>query len=141
MTQKGLHAWTLLYDGECSFCAVCVAVILVKDRRRVVRPLPLRDESAVALTPGLDEGARMASWHLVAPDGTFRSGGAAVGPLLRLLPLGSPAAAAAERFPGAVDRAYRWTVRHRGRLGRWTPSRCKVWARHSIARRVIDQAW
>ena len=30
----------------------------------------------------------MASWHLVAPDGTIVSGGAAFEPLLRLLPGG-----------------------------------------------------
>jgi predicted DCC family thiol-disulfide oxidoreductase YuxK len=124
---------TLLYDADCSFCRVCTAVMLAKDRRRRLRPLPLQDPAAPALLPGMDEAARMASWHLVGADGTVRSGGAAVAPLLRLLPGGSPAAAVAERLPGAVDRAYRWAVRHRAALGRGIPSRVTRWAERRIA--------
>jgi predicted DCC family thiol-disulfide oxidoreductase YuxK len=125
--------WTLLYDQDCSFCRVCTAVVLVKDRRRLLRPVPLRDPAATALLPQMDDDVLLASWHLVAPDGREWSGGAAVAPLLRLLPGGGPAASVAERFPGAVDAAYRWTVRHRRRLGRLIPSRAKRWAIRRIA--------
>ncbi len=107
--------------------------MLAKDRRRRLRPLPLQDPAAPALLPGMDERARMASWHLVGADGTVASGGAAVAPLLRLLPGGSPAAAVAERLPGAVDRAYRWAVRHRAALGRGIPARVARWAERRIA--------
>lgn len=127
------HPHILLYDGDCSFCRVCTALMLAKDRRRVLHPLPLQDPAAAALTPGLDGAERMASWHLVAPDQSVRSGADAVAPLLRLLPGGSPAAAAAERVPGLVDRAYRWAVRHRSALGRWIPARVGRWADRRIA--------
>jgi predicted DCC family thiol-disulfide oxidoreductase YuxK len=124
---------TLLYDADCAFCRLCTALVLAADRRRVLRPLPLRDPAAPALTPGIDEAARMSSWHLAAPDGTVRFGGDAVAPLLRLVPGGTPAAALAERFPAVVDRAYRWAVRHRSALGRWTPPRARRWADRRIA--------
>ena len=66
----------------------------------------------------MDEGERMASWHLVDCEGRVSSAGAAAPGLLRLLPGGGPLAALAERLPGAVERAYAWVVRNRGRLGR-----------------------
>ena len=120
--------WALLYDAECGFCRVCVAVLLMKDRHHRLRPVALQDPRAVGLLPGLDEAARMASWHVVAPDGRVWSAGAALAPALRLLPGGGFAARLAERFPGAVDRVYRLAVRHRGRLGRPIPGRVKTWA-------------
>ena len=130
MTER---RWTLLYDGDCSFCQVCTAIVLANDRRRRLRPVPLDTPSASELLPGMDPAARMASWHLVAPDGRTWSGGAAVAPLLRLLPGGGPAATVAERIPGVVDAAYRWAVRHRRRLGRLIPSRAKRWSVRRIA--------
>ncbi len=60
----------------------------------------------------------MGSWHLVTPDGRMYSAGAAVSPLLRLLPGGRPLAAVADAFPKTTERAYRWVARHRERLGR-----------------------
>jgi len=120
--------WALLYDAECGFCRVCVAVLLVKDRRHRMRPVALQDPRAVALLPGRDESARMASWHVVAPDGRVWSAGAALAPALRLLPGGGFAAGFAERFPGAVDRVYWFAVRHRGQLGKLIPGRVKTWA-------------
>lgn len=125
--------YSLLYDQDCSFCRVCTAIVLVKDRRRSLRPVALEDPSASGLLPGMDRATRMASWHLVGPDGLVWSGGAAVAPLLRLLPGGGPGAAVAERFPDAVEAAYRGAVRHRRRLGRLIPSRAKRWADRRIA--------
>ena len=126
--------WTLLYDGDCSFCRVCTALTLVKDRRRRLAPLPLRDPAAPALLPGRD---RARPHGLVAPGGTRRlhvgSGGAALAPLLRLLPGGGPAAAVAERFPGAMDRGYRFVVRHRRAFGRWILPAWRRWADRRIA--------
>ncbi len=67
---------------------------------------------------GIDRERKMASWHLVAPNGRTYSGGAAVPQLARLLPAGAPIAALASAFPRTADRAYRWVARHRERLGR-----------------------
>jgi hypothetical protein len=59
----------------------------------------------------------MASWHLVEPGTGVHSGGAAVAPLLRMLPGGRPPAAIVSRVPRTAERAYGWVARHRGRLG------------------------
>ncbi len=66
----------------------------------------------------MPESERLASWHLVGPDGQVRSGGAAAAPLARLLPGGRPLAALFEAFPRATDRAYRWVADHRGAFGK-----------------------
>lgn len=108
----------VLYDGDCGFCKRMLAKLLAWDRRRRLRPVPLQGAEAEGLLPGMSEEQRMASWHLVAPDGGVRSGGAAVAPLLRMLPGGAAPAWLADRMPAAADRAYRWVAAHRTTLGR-----------------------
>lgn len=109
---------TILFDDDCGLCRWALARILTWDRHRRLRPVALRDPEADALLRGVEPERRMASWHLVLPDGTVRSGGAAVPHLAHLLPAGAPIAWLASRFPRATDRAYRWVASHRGRLGR-----------------------
>jgi predicted DCC family thiol-disulfide oxidoreductase YuxK len=109
----------ILYDAECRFCRWSLAWVLRWDRRRHLEPVALQDERARALPGGMSEAERMASWHLVGPDGSIASAGAAAAPLLRLLPGGEPLAAVAERFPEVVERGYGVVVAQRGRLGRW----------------------
>jgi hypothetical protein len=77
----------------------------------------------------------MGSWHLVGPDGSVASAGAAAAPLLRLLPGGGPPAALAERFPRAMERGYRWVVGHRSALGRRLGERALARADAVIAER------
>ena len=50
MTQAAI-----LYDPDCGFCRVCVAVILRWDRRGRLRPVP---------------GEARDSWRVVLPDGS-----------------------------------------------------------------------
>jgi predicted DCC family thiol-disulfide oxidoreductase YuxK len=66
----------------------------------------------------MDAELRMASWHLVTPDGRVHSAGEAVAPLAALLPAGKPIAALARAFPGTADRLYAWVANHRDELGR-----------------------
>jgi predicted DCC family thiol-disulfide oxidoreductase YuxK len=117
----------LLYDRACGFCRWSTARILAWDRRGRVRAVALQDPEADRLLPGMDPSVRMASWHLVTPDGRVCSGAAAVAPLARLLPGGPPIAYLAERFPVLTLVAYRWVSAHRGRLGRLLGERaCSV---------------
>ena len=104
----------LLYDRSCGFCRRSVERILRWDRHRRLRPVALQDPEAGELLGGLDERARMASWHLVTGDGRVFSAGAAFPPLLRLLPGGRPLAAIAAAFPRLTERGYRWVARTRG---------------------------
>jgi predicted DCC family thiol-disulfide oxidoreductase YuxK len=108
----------VLYDADCGFCRWSLGWILRWDRRLRLEPLALQDPAAARLLPGMDEDARMASWHLVAPDGTVTSGGRAAIPMLRLLPGGVAVASVAARVPGLLERGYGWVNRNRGALGR-----------------------
>jgi predicted DCC family thiol-disulfide oxidoreductase YuxK len=126
---------SLLYDADCGVCTWLVARILAWDRRRRLRPVALQDPVADRLLGGMDEQAKMASWHLVGRDGSVTSAGAALAPLLRELRGGGPLAALAERAPGVVDRAYRWAADHRSLLGRPLPRRWVERARVRVAAR------
>jgi predicted DCC family thiol-disulfide oxidoreductase YuxK len=108
----------LLYDSDCGFCRWSVDKVLAWDRRGRVRSMELQDPEADSLLGGMDQDVRMASWHLVTPDGRVYSAGAAAPPLLRLLPGGKPLAAVLAAFPGVTNRAYRTVARNRDRFGR-----------------------
>jgi predicted DCC family thiol-disulfide oxidoreductase YuxK len=110
-----------LYDGECPFCRASIALLLLWDRGRRLRPVTVQSKEAEALLPDMDEEERLASWHLAVPGERAWSAGAAAGPLLRLLPGGAPLAALAERFPLATQRGYEIISEHRDLLGRLIP--------------------
>jgi predicted DCC family thiol-disulfide oxidoreductase YuxK len=108
----------ILFDNDCEFCRWLLSKILAWDRHGHLRPVALQSPEADDLLEGMDPERKMASWHLVAPDGRTYSGGEAVSPLARLLPASAPIASLANVFPRTTDRAYRWVARHRDHLGR-----------------------
>jgi predicted DCC family thiol-disulfide oxidoreductase YuxK len=108
----------LLYDSDCGFCRWSVDKVLSWDRRQRLRPVALQDPEAEGLLGGMDEGVKMSSWHLVTAEGRVYSAGAALPPLLRLLPGGRPLATVFSAFPGVTDRTYRLVARNRDRFGR-----------------------
>ena len=57
----------IVYDPDCGFCRVCVAVVLKWDRERRLRPVALRSTEADRMLAGMPEDEQMASWHLVEP--------------------------------------------------------------------------
>ena len=117
--------WAILYDRDCGFCRWSLAVVLRGDRGRMLRPVALQDPEADRLLAGMTEEERMASSHLVGPDGAVATAGAAAAPLFRLLPGWRPLAALAARFPRATERAYRWVADHRGLFGRFVTQAAK----------------
>jgi predicted DCC family thiol-disulfide oxidoreductase YuxK len=122
-----MNRTVVLYDEDCGLCRWATAKLLAWDRREHLSAVALRDPQAERLLPGMGRERRMASWHLVTPDGRVRSAGRAVAPLLRLLPGGAPLAALADGFPRTTDRLYDWTARHRGDFGaRLGAKRCAV---------------
>ncbi len=133
-----MTAHPILYDPDCGFCRVCVALLLRWDRHGRLRPVALTDPEADRLLEGMPEDERMASWHLVTSDGAVRSAGTAFSPLLRLLPGGAPLAGLAERFPRAADRGYRWVADHRTLFGRPLPAALKRWADRVISESQRD---
>lgn len=87
------------------------------------------------LLEGMDEHARMASWHLVTADGHVHSAGRGVPPLLALLPGGGPLARAAAAVQPVTDRAYRFVADHRTAFGRLIPEDARARADETLRRR------
>lgn len=108
----------VLYDADCGFCRWSLAKLLAWDRRRRLRPLALQEPEAKQLLGDMAEERRMASWHLIREDGARASAGVALPPLLEMLPGGRAPAALLRRFPGALERTYRWVADHRTLLGK-----------------------
>jgi predicted DCC family thiol-disulfide oxidoreductase YuxK len=119
---------TVLYDPDCGFCRVCLAVLLTWDRADRLRPVPLFGSEAARLLAGMPEADQAASWHAVDGDGGVQSGGAAFGPVLDVLPRGRGLAALGRRLPGALDSGYRWVADHRTLMGRFVPDAARSWA-------------
>jgi predicted DCC family thiol-disulfide oxidoreductase YuxK len=103
----------LLYDSDCRFCRFVARTILRLDRDERVAFLPLGDPEAAALLPELSETERMASIHLVEPDGRRFSRGAALTRLIRRLGLPAPAK--------ALGHAYDPIARNRSKFGKHVP--------------------
>ena len=131
--------WIVAYDGECGFCMWLLSGLLRWDSDRLLRAIPLQGAEAGGLLADLEEAERLASWHLISPDGTRRSGGDAIAPLLRLLPGGRLPAAAFARFPAATGPGYRWVAEHRSGLSRWVPSGAKRRARENVRDREASR--
>jgi predicted DCC family thiol-disulfide oxidoreductase YuxK len=102
----------LLYDSECRFCRFVARAVVRLDRHERVALLPLADPQAASLLPDLSEAERMASIHLVEPDGQRCSRGDALVQLIRAL--GLPA-------PRLLGRAYDPIARNRAKLGKHVP--------------------
>jgi predicted DCC family thiol-disulfide oxidoreductase YuxK len=128
---------TLFYDADCDLCRWTAAKIAAWDRRGAVNIRALQDRVvSERLLGSMDEQARMASWHLVTPDGRVHSAGRGVAPLLRLLPGGGPVARVATAAGPLTERAYRFVASHRSAIGRLI-SRA---ARERAAERLRAQA-
>ena len=125
-----MTAHSILYDPDCGFCRVCVAVVLRWDRHGRLRPVSLTSNEGIELLLGMPENERMASWHLLD---TRWSAGAAFSPLFRLLPGGRPLARLTDRFPRAAERGYRFVADHRTAFGKLLPAAAKRWADRVIS--------
>jgi predicted DCC family thiol-disulfide oxidoreductase YuxK len=111
-----MESTAILYDADCGFCRWSADKVLAWDVHHRLRPVALQDPEADRLLAGIDRERRMASWHLVTPDGRIFSAGAAVPELMRLLPGGLPVAFIAGLAPGPTEMAYRLVANHRDRL-------------------------
>lgn len=126
---------TVLYDEDCGFCRWTLSKLLLWDRRRAIRPVPIGSGEGGRLLGDMPEEPRWGSWHLAEADGIVRSAGAGFSPLFRTLPGGRPIAALAERFPGAADRLYRSVAGNRTFFGRRLSDGAKRRADARIAER------
>lgn len=129
----------VLYDGDCGLCKWLLGWLLRFDRAGRLRPRALQRPEAEVLLADLDPAERMASMHVVSPDGTRTSAGAALPPLLRLLSGGRLPAAILERFPHFTSAGYRWVATNRIGISRFVPRRAKERAAERVRKRESTQ--
>jgi predicted DCC family thiol-disulfide oxidoreductase YuxK len=107
----------VLYDRDCGLCVWWAERLRAWDgRRRRLRFVPMRSPEADDLLRSIDADLRADSWHLAIGDRVW-SGGAAIAPVVRLLPGGRPLAGLAERFPRTTDVLYRLVAELADALG------------------------
>lgn len=112
----------ILYDDDCRFCRAALALLLTWDRNGLLQPVAIQSKEGARLLAAIPEEERLAAAHAVVPgESGLVSGGAAAGPVLRLLPAGAFLADLADRVPGVSDRGYRWVAENRNRLSRLIP--------------------
>jgi predicted DCC family thiol-disulfide oxidoreductase YuxK len=132
--------WILLYDADCGFCKWVVSGVLTFDRHNRLVPRAIQGAQAQALLSDLSPGDRIASVHLVSPDGERLSAGSALAPLLRLLPAGTIPALGITRLPWLTDHVYDWVASHRSQLSRAVPSMIKRRASARVTRAEVERA-
>jgi predicted DCC family thiol-disulfide oxidoreductase YuxK len=125
----------VLYDRDCGFCGVMMAVLLRWDRANRVLPLSIQSARAEELLIDMALQDRLSSWHLIDAEGIRHSGGAAIPVIFDALPWGAPIARVASRYPRATTWAYDWVASHRVLLGRALKRRARAWAARIIAER------
>jgi predicted DCC family thiol-disulfide oxidoreductase YuxK len=126
-------ALVVLYDGECGFCKVMLAVLLSWDRAHHLGAVPIQSRPGDQLLQDMPPQDRLKSWHLIDGAGAVHSGGAAIPVVLAVLPRGAPLACVASRFPRATSCSYEWVAGHRVLLGRLLRARSRAWAARVIA--------
>ena len=125
----------VLYDRECGFCSVMVAILLTWDRANNVRPVSIQSSRGEGILIDVAQQDRLKSWHLIDAEGVLYSGGAAIPVILDALPWGVLIARVASRLPNATSRAYEWVANQRVLLGRPLKARSHAWAARVIADR------
>jgi predicted DCC family thiol-disulfide oxidoreductase YuxK len=110
--------WPVLYDEDCGFCKWSLDKLLAWDRHQRLQPVPIQSDRGRELLAEIPEERHLDSFHVVAPDGTVRSAGAAGAPLAQLLPGGTPLAFLLRTFPRTTERGYQLIANNRDRFAR-----------------------
>jgi len=126
-------ALIVLYDSDCGFCKVMLAVLLRWDRARRLTPLPIQSSGGEELLSAMTPSERLASWHLI-DGGGVHSAGAGLPVVFAALPGGAAIARVASQLPKATSRLYESVAAHRALLARPLSARVRAWAS-----RVIDE--
>jgi predicted DCC family thiol-disulfide oxidoreductase YuxK len=125
----------VLYDGDCGFCSVILAMLLTWDRANRVGPVSIQSARGEELLVNVKRQNRLRSWHVIDAEGTLYSGGSGIHVVFDALPRGALIARVVTRFPKATSLAYEWVASHRVLLGRPLRARPRAWAARVIADR------
>ena len=82
----------LVFDGACHLCRRLCHAVQQADRHHRLHAVTFGDPLAARLLATLPPEQWRNTFHLVCPDGTLRSGDAAMPVIVRLLPCGRPLA-------------------------------------------------
>jgi len=126
---------TVFYDGQCGFCKLCIALLLLWDRSRCLRPLSIQDPEAQRLLAPVPEEERLLSAHVQTPTGEILSGADAAPLLLRQLPGGRPLAMLTSVSMPLARLVYRLVSNSRPALGKILPTAWRRWAIDVITER------
>jgi len=107
----------VLYDDDCGFCEVMLAMLLRWDRANRVRPVPIRSVRGEELLIEMEREDRLKSWYLFDAGGMLYSGGAGIPVVFAALPGGARIASVVSWFPTVTSRTYDWVASHRVLLG------------------------
>jgi len=135
MRNLGEDTLMVLYDDDCGFCEVTLAMLLTWDRANRVRPVSIQSTRGDDLLIDMKREDRTKSWHLIDAGGMLHSGGAGIPVIFDALPWGVLIANVVWRFPTATSRTYDWVANHRVLLGRGLGARPRAWAARVIAER------
>jgi predicted DCC family thiol-disulfide oxidoreductase YuxK len=105
----------LLFDSDCPLCTFQSRLLSRLDWFRVVEMVPLKDERASALAPGVTREDLLEAIHCVTPAGRIHRGARAIRFLGLRIPLLLPAGLVLW-IPGVIQIAeivYRFVSRHR----------------------------
>jgi predicted DCC family thiol-disulfide oxidoreductase YuxK len=125
----------VLYDDDCGFCEVMLAMLLTWDRVNRVRPVSIQSTCGDDLLSDMECEDRLKSWHLIDAQGMLHSGGAGIPVIFTALPGGARISSVVSRFPTTTSRTYDWVAGHRVLLGRGLRARPRAWAARVIAER------
>ncbi len=110
----------LLYDGDCPLCTFQSRLLSWMDWCGVVEMVPLKDERAASIAPGITREDLLEAIHCITPSGQVHRGARAIRFLGMRLPLLVPTALFLW-IPGVIQVAeviYRFVSRHRLFLSR-----------------------
>jgi len=124
---------TVLYDADCGFCRYTLAALLRFDTRRRLLPVPIQGPDGGRLLGHLTPEERLASAHVVTPEGRVYSGGDAVVPIARELPGMAPVAAIARALAAPTRWGYRQVAANRTKLGKLVSNERRDRATRAIA--------
>lgn len=107
----------VLFDADCGFCLYGRDALLRWDRRGRLTAGLIQEHAGTTLAD-LSPEQRLASWHVIHPDGRRESGGAALAAVLAVLPGAGWLARLVRAVPGPAEWVYSWVASHRVGISR-----------------------
>lgn len=126
---------SILYDDDCGFCKVCVALLLHWDRSQHLYPVAIQDQSGQLLLASIPKTERLRFAHLVTARGAVLSGADAGPVLFRELPGGIPLARLLAGSKPLTRLAYGFLTKLRPLIGSMLPAAWCARAARLIAER------